>query len=191
MKRRFTDSLIKIIILASLLLVCFSANSQSLVGKGYQLQYSSDRHGYSEMMYFADDGTLSILVSNFKTGEKGKIVGKYKIESVNLTISDDSDSQTFSIKWENRNVFYYYSNGSKLVYAEVMSPYDTFMKDYLAADADNTFKPLLEKCVACFGEGRCRVCGGDGIYSNYGQSSTCSACNGSGKCSQCGGTGKK
>jgi hypothetical protein len=44
-------------------------------------------------------------------------------------------------------------------------------------------------CYACHGTGRCAVCGGSGVYSNYGYSSPCSACNGTGVCWHCHGSG--
>lgn len=48
-----------------------------------------------------------------------------------------------------------------------------------------------ELCYTCHGTGRCTVCKGSGIYSNYGYSDTCSACNGTGKCWHCYGSGKQ
>ena len=48
-----------------------------------------------------------------------------------------------------------------------------------------------ELCYTCHGTGRCEVCKGSGIYSNYGHSSTCSACEGTGKCWHCYGSGKQ
>ena len=50
-------------------------------------------------------------------------------------------------------------------------------------------KATWKVCPVCYGSTVCKVCGGSGIYSNYGFSDTCSACHGNGKCWQCGGKG--
>ena len=61
--------------------------------------------------------------------------------------------------------------------------------------SSKTYSPnkiaTYELCYTCHGTGRCTVCKGSGIYSNYGYSDTCSACSGTGKCWHCYGSGKQ
>ncbi len=44
-------------------------------------------------------------------------------------------------------------------------------------------------CLTCFGSGACPICGGTGVYHNYGISLVCGFCDGTGVCPTCGGKG--
>lgn len=176
----------------------FETLAQSIVFPLWQLQNPSDFR-QSMVFGFGDKGDFTCCTSNITVYNSIQTFkGSYSQSGNTVIIKLGGQVYQFNIVWVNANKMKLIdAQGNTAIYAKCGFPEDTFMMNALNAinGGYTTPSPTTPNrpttCVACYGSGSCKVCGGSGTYSMYGYSSPCSACNQTGKCWNCGGKGVK
>jgi len=176
-------------------------NIQSLIrGKGWQVQNPPNPNLSMIFLFYSDKNVVKILAMNFLTGEKGELEFSCSYKGNQITLQTDEGEEIFRVYKINENSITLVQGEEKTICALVGSSEDKFAINYMNS-RNNGYNYSIpqynqptnnssQTCVSCYGDGRCHVCGGSGVYSRYGQSHTCTACYGTGKCSICGGKGR-
>jgi len=142
-----------------------------------------------------EDGSNSFIKSegDMGTGQISQSRGKYKLSGKDLILTyADGSVVTYTLVFINSNKIDLVSNGITFHYARSNSAEDTWNRSApINTPSYNGGSSGYVACYTCLGTGSCKVCGGSGIYSNYGNSTPCSACYGTGKCWHCHGSGQQ
>lgn len=198
-------------LLAAVLILFFSnsGSAQSQTWKQFIIdavwqQQNPSPPALSRMISFNEYGTMTFSASNLATRQKFPSQRwDYSISQSTLTISTGEGDISYKLVFISQDkIALIDRNGEESIFARSGSLEDRFMANLLQmqnyGNMDNSFyspyqssSPQSQTCYTCLGTGRCRVCGGSGIYSLYGNSSTCKACSGTGKCWHCQGSGKQ
>lgn len=198
MKKTANFRLLFFVILTALLFSTTKTLAQSIVFPMWQLQNPSDFR-QSFVFGFGEKGDFSCSSSNITVYNSFlSYKGKYSQSGDIIKIDFEGKVYQFTLVWINNNKMKLIdAQGNAAIYAKCGSTEDTYMLNALNALNGGSFstpnhqpnKPTT--CVACYGSGSCKVCGGSGTYSFLGYSSPCSACSQTGKCWNCGGRGVK
>ena len=167
------------------LLFCGSVFSQSLQGQ-WRLQ-NPNNPSSQEINYFGPN-TYMCVGFNALTGQSYMGQGMYSVSDNILTLQQiDGKIMYLKITWNSPNQVVLSTENMRCIYAKISANYVA-----PSVPGNNVYNNNASQvCYTCLGTGRCRVCGGTGTYSIYGESKPCSACSGDGKCWHCKGSGKQ
>ncbi|MFZ4648431.1 MAG: hypothetical protein ACOYMB_02205 [Patescibacteria group bacterium] len=198
MKKNQKISFISLVVLIALFSFSIKVvQAQKLTNYMWQLQNPCVA-ATSGIMYFSTD-SVHYTEKNMQTGQSSSMIGTYSFSGNIITIYAIGFAPTnYTFVWFSPNKFALCTGDICNIFGKFGTYEDQYMKNLL----NNMVPPCgngagykvdepYEVCYTCRGTKSCHVCGGTGIYSNYGSSHTCGACNGTGTCYRCGGTGKE
>lgn len=189
-----------IFIILSGLLICSSVFSQGIERGMWQLQ--NPGQPYMNSIVTFKRGVFNNTMLNMTNEQSRQAIGSYNLSGSVLVIVINNTRYVYNLKWYSQNKFSLSNNQGTLIYAQSNSSADQYFANYMnwygmnggglnSSSGGGNSSNRYEVCGTCRGTGRCKVCGGSGTYSGYGNSSPCSACNATGKCWKCRGTGNK